>query len=58
MLEMKAGDFVLIQFGHNDGGPWKQAARGSLKGIGDEVQEVILETTGQKEVVHSWLVSP
>ncbi|HOT71942.1 MAG TPA: glycosyl hydrolase [Anaerohalosphaeraceae bacterium] len=53
--ELKAGDFVLIQFGHNDGGPLETGrARGSLKGIGDEVQEVILEATGQKEVVHTY----
>lgn len=38
--EMKAGDFVLIQFGHNDAGPlFDQKARGSLPGIGEETQE-------------------
>ena len=35
---MKAGDFVLIQFGHNDGGPIndQQRARPSLPGLGEE----------------------
>ncbi len=42
--ELKPGDFVLIQFGHNDGGPIdKEKFRGSLKGIGDEFQDI----TGQ-----------
>ncbi len=40
LQEMKAGDFVLIQFGHNDGGPVdKDRARGSLPGVGEEAQE-------------------
>src|SRR5881628_2203429 len=40
--EMKKGDFVLIQFGHNDAGAINDAsrARGSLPGIGEETQEI------------------
>ena len=39
--ELKAGDFVLIQFGHNDGGPPdRDRARGSLPGIGEESKEL------------------
>jgi rhamnogalacturonan acetylesterase len=35
--DLKAGDFVLIQFGHNDGGPLDTGrARGSLPGLGEE----------------------
>lgn len=53
--EMKEGDFLLIQFGHNDNGPLASGrARASLKGIGDETKEVVLEATGQKEVVHTY----
>ncbi|HOL88273.1 MAG TPA: glycosyl hydrolase [Anaerohalosphaeraceae bacterium] len=53
--EMKEGDFLLIQFGHNDSGPLATSrARASLKGIGDETEEVTLEATGQKEVVHTY----
>src|SRR5262245_59621238 len=34
---LKPGDFVLMQFGHNDGGPLGDGrARASLKGNGDE----------------------
>lgn len=54
--EMKAGDFVLIQFGHNDGGLIndKQRARGSLPGLGVETREIDNEMTGQHEVVHTF----
>lgn len=52
--QMKAGDFVLIQFGHNDGGPLDTGrARGSLKGTGEETQE-ITKPDGGKEVVHTY----
>ena len=40
LAEMKPGDYVLIQMGHNDGGSSNPAtdakARNSVKGIGDE----------------------
>jgi len=52
---MKAGDFVLMQFGHNDGGSLTQGrARASLKGSGDETQEIVDEKTGKKETVHTF----
>ncbi|MCB0564172.1 MAG: sulfatase-like hydrolase/transferase [Phaeodactylibacter sp.] len=52
---MKPGDYVLIQFGHNDGGPMDTGrARGSLKGTSDETREVTMEATGKKEVVHTY----
>jgi rhamnogalacturonan acetylesterase len=55
LKDMKPGDFVLMQFGHNDGGPINTGrARASLKGVGDETQEVVMEATGKKEVVHSY----
>lgn len=48
------GDFVLMQFGHNDGGQVDQPKyRGSLKGIGDETQEVQRDSTGV-ETVHTY----
>lgn len=54
LKEMKKGDFVLIQFGHNDSGPVDTArARGSLPGTGEETQEVSLPN-GTKEVVHTY----
>ncbi len=56
LAEMKPGDFVLIQFGHNDGGPVNDAARarGSLPGLGEETQEIDNQVTKKHEVVHTY----
>ena len=56
MSELKKGDFVLIQFGHNDGGKINDElrARGSLPGIGEETQEIDNLQTKQHEVVHTY----
>jgi lysophospholipase L1-like esterase len=56
LAEMKAGDFVLIQFGHNDGGPVNdsQRARGSLPGLGEETREIDNQLTGQHETIHTF----
>lgn len=52
---LKPGDFVLMQFGHNDGGPLAEGrARASLKGNGDETQDVDNKTTNKKETVHTY----
>ncbi len=52
--ELKPGDFVLIQFGHNDGGsPAGRPGRGSLKGLGEETQ-VITNNLNQVETVHTF----
>jgi rhamnogalacturonan acetylesterase len=55
LKDSQPGDFVLIQMGHNDGGPLSgdNRERGSIRGIGDDSKEVTL-TNGQKEVVHSY----
>ena len=54
LQDLKAGDFVLIQFGHNDGGPLDTGrARGSLPGLGEETQEVT-KPDGTREVVHTF----
>ncbi|HLP01990.1 MAG TPA: rhamnogalacturonan acetylesterase [Opitutaceae bacterium] len=63
IAHVKAGDFVLIQFGHNDGGAINEEppgstrplrARGSLSGLGDEVQEIDNVLTKKHEVVHTF----
>jgi beta-galactosidase len=55
LSDMKPGDFVMVQLGTNDGGSLNQGrARASLKGNGEETQEVELQATGKKEVVHSY----
>jgi lysophospholipase L1-like esterase len=49
--ELKPGDTVLIQFGHNDGGPPdKDRARGSLPGLGEESKEFTLPDAAQETV--------
>ncbi len=52
----KPGDFVLIQMGHNDGGPLDDAkrARGSIRGTGNESREIDNPITQKKEVVHTY----
>lgn len=57
VLEMlKPGDSVMMQFGHNDSSPLDDAARarGTLKGIGDETQEIDNPITKKHEVVHTF----
>jgi len=54
LAEMKAGDFVLLQLGHNDGGDLDGTKpRGSLKGLGEESKEVTL-LDGSIETVHTY----
>jgi rhamnogalacturonan acetylesterase len=57
VLEMlKAGDFVMMQFGHNDDGPLDDAsrARGTIKGAGGETQEIDNPITRKREVVRTY----
>lgn len=52
---IKKGDYLFVQFGHNDGGPLNTGrARASLKGIGDESQTVIMERHGGPEEVFTF----
>jgi len=56
LSKLGPGDFVIMQFGHNDGGELARGdrPRGSLKGNGNESQEVTVEKTGNKETVYSY----
>ena len=53
---LQRGDFVLIQFGHNDGGAVNDTsrARGSIKGTGDQTQEIDNLLTKKHEIVHTY----
>jgi len=52
--QLRKGDYVLMQFGHNDGArPDAEKFRGSLKGTGEETLEVV-KPDGTKEVVHTY----
>lgn len=54
LAEMKPGDCVLLQMGHNDGGALDgPKARGSLKGLGEESKEVTLPD-GRTDIVHTY----
>jgi lysophospholipase L1-like esterase len=54
--KLQDGDFVLIQFGHNDAGAINDTirARGTIKGIGNESEEIDNLLTGKHEIVHSY----
>jgi lysophospholipase L1-like esterase len=56
LAELKRGDYVLLQFGHNDAGAINDAtrARGSLPGIGEETQEIDNQLTNQHEIVRTF----
>jgi lysophospholipase L1-like esterase len=52
---LRPGDFVLIQFGHNDGGPINtRPARGVLNGTGEESLVLRMEATGKHQVVYTF----
>ncbi|MDP0499984.1 MAG: rhamnogalacturonan acetylesterase [Verrucomicrobiota bacterium JB022] len=51
----KPGDFVLIQFAHNDATEIDSPkARGTIRGLGDETWEVDNAVTGERETVHTF----
>lgn len=58
--ELKAGDFVIVQFGHNDAGAYddpKAKGRPSLKGEGEETADVTkkdAQGNDVKETVHTF----
>ena len=54
--KLKKGDYVLIQFGHNDDGPLNDTirARGTIKGIGEETEEIDNLLTKKHEIVHTY----
>lgn len=53
---LKKGDFLLIQFGHNDNWAINDTlrARGTIKGIGEEIEEIDNVITKKHEIVHSF----
>lgn len=56
MVHLKPGDFVIMQFGHNDSSPLDDTARarGTIKGTGNESKEIYNPITKKQEVVHSY----
>ena len=63
LAEVRAGDFVIVQFGHNDAGALNQEppgstrplrARGTIPGIGGESEEIDNVITGKRETVYTF----
>lgn len=53
---LKKGDYVIMQFGHNDAGALDDTARarGTIKGIGNDSVEIYNPIRKVKEVVHTY----
>jgi rhamnogalacturonan acetylesterase len=53
---LKPGDFVIMQFGHNDASPVndRSRARGTIKGDGDQTEIITNLITKKVEEVHSF----
>lgn len=53
---LKPGDFVIMQFGHNDAGPLDDTARarGTIKGIGDDSSAIYNPIRKMNEVVYTY----
>ncbi len=56
MAELKKGNYVIMQFGHNDGGALDDTARarGTIKGIGEELKEIYNPIMKKQEIVHTY----
>ena len=53
--QIQAGDFVIIQFGHNDAtNSQNYPDRTTLKGSGDETQEIDSPVTHAEETIHTY----
>ena len=53
---LKKGDYVIMQFGHNDASPLDDTARarGTIRGVGEDSTEIYNPIRKIKEVVHSY----
>lgn len=56
LARLRPGDFLLMQFGHNDGGKLFDGnrPRASLKGNDEETETGIVIMTGKEETVHTY----
>ncbi|WP_411813081.1 rhamnogalacturonan acetylesterase [Chryseobacterium scophthalmum] len=56
MKTIKKGDYVLMQFGHNDGGELADTlrARGTIKGIGEESKDIYNPIRKVNETVYTY----
>ena len=56
LATLKAGDFVIMQFGHNDAGALDDTsrARGTIRGISDSAVEIYNPIRKVKETIHTY----
>jgi rhamnogalacturonan acetylesterase len=56
LSQLKPGDYVIMQFGHNDGGALDDTARarGTLKGTGEETKDIYNPILKKAETVHTY----
>lgn len=56
LAKVKPIDYVIMQFGHNDGGAINDnfRARGTIKGTGEETEEIDNILTKKHEIVHTY----
>jgi rhamnogalacturonan acetylesterase len=56
LVKIKPGDFVMMQFGHNDSSPLDDSARarGTIRGNGNESKEIYNPIKKKNEVVYTY----
>lgn len=56
LAKIQKGDYLIMQFGHNDSGPLDDTsrARGTIKGVGDSAKEIYNPILKIQEVVHTY----
>ena len=56
LATLKKGDYVIMQFGHNDAGPLDDTARarGTIRGIGEETKDIYNPITKKQETVYTY----
>ncbi|MFM2327049.1 MAG: hypothetical protein RIR31_1251 [Bacteroidota bacterium] len=56
LAKIKKGDYLIMQFGHNDNGALDDTsrARGTIKGVGDSAKEIYNPILKKQEVVHTY----
>lgn len=56
LVKLKPGDYVIMQFGHNDSSPLDDTARarGTIRGNGDESKEIYNPILKKQEVVYTY----
>ena len=56
LADLEKGDYVIMQFGHNDSGPLDDTARarGTIKGISNQSREIYNPISKKQEVVYTY----